>query len=575
MQKKEVLVIFKTHLDVGFTGYSADIVKRYLEEYIPGAIRVGYELLGSDTPFIWTVGSWMIRQALEADRDGKVAQAIRDGILNWHALPFTTHTELMNPALFRRGLAISAELDERFGRKTIAAKMTDVPGHTIGMVPLMRAAGVELFHIGVNSATPVPPVPPIFKWKLGEDAVTVIYSGGYGAPADFGDFVLYFAHTNDNCGPQSAEEIREIYRTIADEYPGCTLRAATLNDVAEKLRGREDLPVVTGEIGDTWIHGAATDPGKLSRFRAAQRHLAAGGGDGVDLTDSLLVVPEHTWGMDVKTFFPNFTDYYPADLAKLASQRSPIEASWREQRNYVARGEKALGLTPDCPEKPDLASWTPAPVEEAGVTLSWQIFDNRDYARYLEVYVQHRENWAIKDFTKVGLPDYEGGTYEPAVTGFWKKGSQKLWRLEFDPEIAALHGLPRVFVEQEGGKVKVQWFGKLPSRIPQACWLKFHGLSEGWELDKMGTWVKPEEILGSPLITAVDRGVRNEGFAIESLDAALVAPFGRHLLEYNLGKLPQDLYFNLYNNIWNTNFPMWYGDDALFRFAVEERKEEV
>ncbi|MBR4866404.1 MAG: DUF5054 domain-containing protein, partial [Clostridia bacterium] len=205
MQKKEVLVIFKTHLDVGFTGYSADIVKRYLEEYIPGAIRVGYELLGSDTPFIWTVGSWMIRQALEADRDGKVAQAIRDGILNWHALPFTTHTELMNPALFRRGLAISAELDERFGRKTIAAKMTDVPGHTIGMVPLMRAAGVELFHIGVNSATPVPPVPPIFKWKLGEDAVTVIYSGGYGAPADFGDFVLYFAHTNDNCGPQSAE----------------------------------------------------------------------------------------------------------------------------------------------------------------------------------------------------------------------------------------------------------------------------------------------------------------------------------------------------------------------------------
>ena len=23
------------------------------------------------------------------------------------------------------------------------------------------------------------------------------------------------------------------------------------------------------------------------------------------------------------------------------------------------------------------------------------------------------------------------------------------------------------------------------------------------------------------------------------------------------------------NNIWNTNFPMWYSDDAVFRFAVK------
>ena len=27
---------------------------------------------------------------------------------------------------------------------------------------------------------------------------------------------------------------------------------------------------------------------------------------------------------------------------------------------------------------------------------------------------------------------------------------------------------------------------------------------------------------------------------------------------------------NLYNNIWNTNFPMWYSDDALFRFIKKK-----
>ena len=32
---KKVLVIFKTHLDVGFTDYSSVVTKRYVEEFIP------------------------------------------------------------------------------------------------------------------------------------------------------------------------------------------------------------------------------------------------------------------------------------------------------------------------------------------------------------------------------------------------------------------------------------------------------------------------------------------------------------------------------------------------------------
>ena len=130
MDTKEVLVIFKTHLDVGFTGYEKDIIDNYLNVFIPNAIRVGYELKDTDTPFIWTVGSWMIWKALKEDKSGVVEKAIKDGIINWHGLPFTTHTELLNADLFNFGLDISRELDQKFGRKTIAAKMTDVPGHT-------------------------------------------------------------------------------------------------------------------------------------------------------------------------------------------------------------------------------------------------------------------------------------------------------------------------------------------------------------------------------------------------------------------------------------------------------------
>ena len=54
--------------------------------------------------------------------------------------------------------------------------------------------------------------------------------------------------------------------------PGAVVVASTLDAFARALiageRAIATLPVVTAEIGDTWIHGAGTDPQKLARYRA-------------------------------------------------------------------------------------------------------------------------------------------------------------------------------------------------------------------------------------------------------------------------------------------------------------------
>lgn len=223
---KEVLVLFKTHLDIGYSDYAGVIVDRYINSFIPKAIKLGYELKDSDSPFIWTVGSWLIDKALKTD-DGSLEKAIEDGIIVWHALPFTTHTEIMSKELFEYGLSISKKLDERFGKK--------------------------------------------------------------------------------------------------------------------------------------------------------------------------------------------------------------------------------------------------------------------------------------------------------------------------------------------------------PCRLPQSFWCKPLGFDENWEIEKLGKWINPEEIISSKLICGFDRGVRNKEYEIHSPDAALCAPFGRNLLRYGIETEKQDMYFNLYNNIWNTNFPMWYEDDSVFRFEIRKR----
>ena len=567
---KNVLLIFKTHLDIGFTDFSKNILDKYLHEYIPNAIRVGYELRGTKTPFVWTVGSWLVWQALKQDTDGTVESAIRDGILRWHALPFTTHTELMDTTLFTYGVELSRRLDARFGTHTTGAKMSDVPGHTVGIVPILKQRGITFLHIGINPATPLPPVPSLFRWRCDEDEIRVMYHGAYGEDYDLGDTVVVFSHTGDNHGPHSAEQIIKVYEELEEKYPGYKITAGSINDIAERVEALTDLPVIEGEIGDTWIHGLGTDPEKVSRFKKVQRHLASLGSTKTDLADSLLIVPEHTWGLDMKAQFFYDKYYSHEDILRMRAECTNAEASWREQRAYVEAAEKLLDVTPDYPIcAPNLREYSDIPVPDAiDFEISWQLYNDEDYERYKRDYMRCFEEWAIWDFTKPGLDFYDGGIFVATVTRAYKKENERLYRLDFPKDIQDTYGLPHFYLCITDGAVEVKWFGKKPSRFPQAFWFKMKGYRETWKIHKMGRWIAPESILGSPYISGTDFGVKNDTYTIESWDCALVAPYGRRLLQYGEAPAEQDLYFNLYNNVWNTNFPMWYSDDAMFRFRI-------
>ena len=43
MKQKEIFILFKTHLDIGFTDYASCVREKYLHEYIPAAVRVARE----------------------------------------------------------------------------------------------------------------------------------------------------------------------------------------------------------------------------------------------------------------------------------------------------------------------------------------------------------------------------------------------------------------------------------------------------------------------------------------------------------------------------------------------------
>lgn len=329
---KKVHVVYKTHLDIGFTDMGQNVLDRYVNEHIPRSVRLAGELnTREQKKFIWTVGSYLIDYYMKnADpaAQRELEQAIFNGDICWHGLASTTHTELLDMDLFRYDLKLGKKLDEKYGKHTIAAKMTDVPGHTIAVVDALAESGIQFLHIGVNASSMVPEVPQTFVWRHGKNRIIVQYSAQYGAPGyvEGMDEVLEFAHTGDNLGPQSAEEVEAEFNRIRSLYPNASVEASTLDAYAESLLKAEDLlPVIEEEIGDTWIHGIASDPWKVCRYRALiglkDQWEAEGkftpktrGYDAFMM--NLMLIAEHTWGLDYKKYLADFKNWTKEDFQK-------------------------------------------------------------------------------------------------------------------------------------------------------------------------------------------------------------------------------------------------------------------
>ncbi|PXA99097.1 DUF5054 domain-containing protein [Nostoc sp. 3335mG] len=639
MTQPLIHLIFKTHLDIGFTDHAARVRRQYHEQFIPQAISTGEHFFAENPErpqFIWTTGAWLIWDHLnsqDAARVRRLERAIERGLIAWHALPFTTHTELMSPALFRAGLSYAADLDRHFGRRTTAAKMTDVPGHTLGMVPLLAKAGVRFLHLGVNTASPVPDVPPIFRWRApGGEEVVVMYQASYGA-TDFpagAEIGLSFAHTNDNVGPQSVAQTVEAVRHLGHDNPGAIIAASTLDAFGEAMWARrESFPVVTSEIGDSWIHGAGSDPQKLARFRALQRLYDTWEAEPTparhDFGRRLAMVAEHTWGVDIKTYLRDEKAWDRPDFE--AARQSDFrfayaEQSWAEQRAYIDDAVAALEPSDRGVADTALAELAVTPPADAlaGVTTirdgEWiatldtetgsiatltspggRTLSGRDsvlfgYAhesydwtalqQHLDTYLQHRLEWAILDHDKPGLA--QARTAETAAFSPRAIGASGAVSSAVLPERAhAALGAPARCdialraLDDRSVEITLTLRDKPANRMPEAGFLRFAPLvATGWRLRKMGLWHESGAIVergGGQLqaVEAVETSAAGEPVRLTLLDAALVAPADAPFMPFQPQRpdYSSGVRVNLYNNKWGTNFPMWCEGDFAFRFRLD------
>lgn len=381
---RKVVVVFKTHFDLGFTDLPADVMAQYTGPMF-AAVQAVLQSTAAEPPHVrynWTLPAWPLKFLLHdpsvPDETRKAARTlVEDGRLLWHAWPFTTHTAFCGMEELVRGLHISRGLSEEFGRWPLGAKQTDVPGHTWALPSLLARAGVKFLHLGCNSGSHSPHVPRLFWWEGPDGARLLTYysPGGYGTPllpTDDWPFDTWLAlqQTHDNLGPHAPENLVEMRALVAERAPGVELVFGELGDFAESLLERPEqlaaLPIVSCDLADTWIHGVGTMPREVKRVRELRAKLPAlevcaaafdwpGSGTGeanapdyplarkiaplIDAAyEQLLLFGEHTWGLDVKSTIKRV--YGPQfEAARRTEPYLRLESSWEAKAAYVSKAE--------------------------------------------------------------------------------------------------------------------------------------------------------------------------------------------------------------------------------------------
>jgi hypothetical protein len=390
---RDVIVIIKTHFDIGYTHRVKEIVHHYRTDMIDKAMDImdQSKALPPEQQFAWTGPGWVMSKVLE-DWDGqtparrqRLDDYVKAGKFRFHALPFTLESDACEPEEMARGFAFSSALCRKYGMLLPrSGKVTDVPSHGGALATVLAHGGVKFMHIGCNWPSGCVQTPGLFWWE-GPDGSRVLtfYSNTYGtcvpswmprwysdkdplissslAPTPDWPYPVWPAIlvTPDNSGPPKAGQVKALFEDAAKNLRGVKVRMGTMDDFVDAiLKTNPKIPVVKGEMPDSWIHGVMCDPGGSKLSREVHPQIAAAEALHTQINlwgvaqppvakqvalayERMLLYGEHTWGgaASVNQYGAAFQQLDPKKYAGL-------EGSWEDKTDYIREASRiSLAIT--------------------------------------------------------------------------------------------------------------------------------------------------------------------------------------------------------------------------------------
>ena len=372
---KEVIVVFKTHFDIGYTDWADNVVNNYAHSTITGALDLieKSKQFPKDQQFKWTISGWPMEQMISKSEPSvkpRIQKAIREGDLLVQAMPLSFETEALDLEPLVRSLSYSSKINRDAGLSLpIDAKQTDVPSHSWILPTVLSNAGIKFLHIGCNAASMSPDVPLLFWWEGPDKSriMTMYYGPYYGtSPAPPKDWKfntwLAIVMTNDNSGVPSFKDYKDAIDDIKKQNPGAKIRTGRMGDFYTSLmKENPQLPVIRGDMPDTWIHGYMSMPREVKSGRILSKATAnlealntLTGIWGSQTEKRLMPVidqameqihlwDEHSFGMAMSHGFAGYWAYGDEfENLRAKGYYEPIEYSWKEKGNHINLASKLI-----------------------------------------------------------------------------------------------------------------------------------------------------------------------------------------------------------------------------------------
>ena len=361
-------MVFKCHYDIGFTNSVPKVMEAYRTTVMDKVLQAAEVLNqpGAPRKFSWAMPGWPLTQVLGSEqtpeRRAKVLTALRDGTVSVLAQPFTPETEVLELEDVVQSLTFSSRICRSTGiNLPISAKFSDVPSQSWVLPTLLHHAGIKFLHMGSNPAAGVAKVPPLFWWE-GPDGSRLLtaYTSDYGSaetpPANWPHRTwLAMLVNGDNQGPQSVEKVRERLERIQKKFPKAKITVGSLDDFARAFLANDadhlaSLPVVRGDMPDSWIHGLQSMPIETALARRGRPALTVLGSLDTTLRawglttspvspvltaafEQSLLYGEHTFGLDMKKVGYRYGEEFTKAYAEGKYKSS--DATFEVHRNYA------------------------------------------------------------------------------------------------------------------------------------------------------------------------------------------------------------------------------------------------
>jgi hypothetical protein len=204
-------------------------------------------------------------------------------------------------------------------------------------------------------------------------------------------------------------------------------------------------------------------------------------------------------------------------------------------------------------------------------------FSTKEVDQWFNIYSRIKEGWGLNDLGKPGILGADKAPYIAFTPDDWKIvvshsaiADRATLTSQATQGFAKKYTLTFTF-PRNAAYVDVEWFvdDKTPDKQPEGGWLcfPFEVQEPKFTVGRLGGPIDPatDIISGSnKYLMAVNTGVSitrkdKSGVGLSPMDSPLIGLGEPGLWKFSLDHIPKipSVFVNVYNNMWNTNFPLW------------------